>query len=537
MGRLSLTANKTKGGDCRLPSAQESFMELFYALLFLLTALLPYLFLSKIFQLGRHKEGKKKKGSCHPIVTTVFHFAIYFGRLHDYMTELARKNKTFRLFAIDHCQVFTTDPANVEYILRTNFPNFGKGPYNYDRLKGLLGDGIFAVDGEKWRHQRKIASLDFSTNALRDFSSRVFQSNGAKVARFVLDAASSNRTMDIQDVFMKSTLDSIFKVAFGTELDTLYGSRQEGIQFAQAFDESSALILWRYVDPSWKIKKFFSFGSEAMLKKKRKVIDDFVFKLIRSKKEQLSEGRDSCLKWQLTKEDMLVRFLVQSAEDPERFTDEYLRDIILNFVIAGKDTTAATLSWFVYMLCKHPAVQEKIGEEVKETTQAKDWTSIEEFSATTTEEALNKMHYLHAVLTETLRLYPAVPVDGKYCVSDDTLPDGFDVKRGDLVAYVPYAMGRMKFIWGEDADVFRPERWIGADGTFQPESPFKFTAFQAGPRICLGKEFAYRQMKIFAAVLLRFFRFKLADENKPVKYKTMINLHIDQGLHVRACRA
>ena len=57
---------------------------------------------------------------------------------------------------------------------------------------------------------------------------------------------------------------------------------------------------------------------------------------------------------------------------------------------------------------------------------------------------------------------------------------------------------------------------------------------QAGPRICLGKEFAYRQMKIFAAVLLRFFVFKLGDERKAVNYRTMINLHIDGGLHVRA---
>ncbi|WRX10694.1 Cytochrome P450 - like 10 [Theobroma cacao] len=81
---------------------------------------------------------------------------------------------------------------------------------------------------------------------------------------------------------------------------------------------------------------------------------------------------------------------------------------------------------------------------------------------------------------------------------------------------------------------FRPERWLDEDGMFQPESPFKFTAFQAGPRICLGKEFAYRQMKIFSAVLVHYFVFKLSDENKSVTYRTMITLHVDGGLHVRA---
>lgn len=148
------------------------------------------------------------------------------------------------------------------------------------------------------------------------------------------------------------------------------------------------------------------------------------------------------------------------------------------------------------------------------------------------EDALEKMQYLHAALTETLRLYPAVPVTGKLCFSDDTLPDGFSVNKGDMVCYQPYAMGRMKFIWGGDAEEYKPERWLDGDGFFRPENPFKFTAFQAGPRICLGKEFAYRQMKIFSAVLLRYFVFKLSDDKKTVNYRTMLNLHIDGGLPI-----
>ncbi|GKV52826.1 hypothetical protein SLEP1_g59386, partial [Rubroshorea leprosula] len=122
--------------------------------------------------------------------------------------------------------------------------------------------------------------------------------------------------------------------------------------------------------------------------------------------------------------------------------------------------------------------------------------------------------------------------DAKICFSDDTLPDGFNVREGDMVSYQPYAMGRMKFIWGDDAEEFRPERWLDEHGVFQPESPFKFTAFQAGPRICIGKEFAYRQMKIFSAVLLHCYAFKLSDEEKIITYRTMINLHIDGGLHI-----
>ncbi|KAK6918487.1 Cytochrome P450 [Dillenia turbinata] len=422
------------------------------------------------------KSSIEKRKKYHPVAGTVFNQLLNFKRLHHYMTDLAGKHRTYRLISPSGSEIYTSDPANVEYILKTNFDNFGKGSYNYVILKDLLGDGIFTVDGDKWRQQRKVSSHEFSTRVLRDFSSVVFRRNAAKLADLISKAADSNQVMDIQDLFMKSTLDSIFKVAFGVELDSMCGSSEEGTHFGNAFDDASAMTLWRYVDIFWKVKEFLNIGSEALLKKKIKVIDSFVYKLIQNKKEQMQNAKDDSVK----KEDILSRFLQLTETD-----NKYLRDIVLNFVIAGKDTTATALSWFVYMSCKHPAIQEK---------------------------------------------------DAKICLSDDTLPDGYNVKKGDMIAYQPYAMGRMKFIWGDDAEDFRPERWLDADGFFQQESPFKFTAFQAGPRICLGKEFAYRQMKIFSAVLLAFFTFKMNDDKQVVNYRTMINLHIDGGLHVRAFR-
>lgn len=91
-------------------------------------------------------------------------------------------------------------------------------------------------------------------------------------------------------------------------------------------------------------------------------------------------------------------------------TDQYPRDITLNFIIAGKDTSANTLTWFFYMLCKHPLVQEKLAGEVREATEADSNLFADDFAQLITEAALEKMQYLHAALTETLRLYPAGPV-------------------------------------------------------------------------------------------------------------------------------
>ncbi|MCD7467627.1 hypothetical protein HAX54_005170 [Datura stramonium] len=509
---------------CTMTPAVVSMDILQSSIISITATILSLLFCGYIVHLLTKKlHGKKRY---HPIGGTTFNQLINFHRLHHYMTDLAGKYKTYRLISPFRNEIYTVDPANVEYILKSNFDNYGKGWYQYTNLKDLLGDGIFTVDGDKWREQRKLSSHEFSTRVLRDFSSVVFRKNVAKLAHILSEAASSKNTVDIQDLFMKATLDSIFRVAFGVELDSMCGSNEEGKKFSNAFDDASEITLWRYVDIFWKIKRALNIGSEAKLKDNIRIVDEFVYKLIHRKTEQMGKPEaDLSLQWK--KEDILSRFLQIAGTDPK-----FLRDIILNFIIAGKDTTATTLSWFIYLLCKYPHVQEKVAQEIKEaTTEKEDGTDIMDFAASVSEEALEKMQYLHAALTETLRLYPAVPVDGKICFSDDTLPDGFSVNKGDLVAYQPYAMGRMKFIWGDDAEEYKPERWLDGDGFFRPENPFKFTAFQAGLRICLGKEFAYRQMKIFSAVLLRYFVFELSDDKKTVNYRTMINLHIDGGLH------
>nr|GMC84835.1 cytochrome P450 704C1-like isoform X1 [Ipomoea batatas] len=121
--------------------------------------------------------------------------------LHHYITDLARKYKTYRLITPFRSEVYTVDPINVEYILKTNFENYGKGEYNNSILKDLLGDGIFTVDGEKWREQRKVSSHEFSTRILRDYSSVVFRKSAATLARVLSEAANKEESVDMQASF------------------------------------------------------------------------------------------------------------------------------------------------------------------------------------------------------------------------------------------------------------------------------------------------------------------------------------------------
>eukprot|EP01018_Ginkgo_biloba_P016142 Gb_31692 [translate_table: standard] len=432
----------------------------------------------------------------------------------------AERYRTFRVVHPTFSYVITADPANVEHILKTNFANYGK------------------VDGDKWRQQRKLASLEFSAKVLRDLSSVEFRNSAIKLANILLEVGRKKQTVEMQaktfDLLMRSTMDAICKVGFGVDLNSLSSSNYGAeASFAKAFDSANAMVHWRYVDSFWRLKRYFNVGSEAILRQNIRIVDDFVYKVIKRRRQEISSQNS------YVKSDILSRFIALSEKEPENFSDKYLRDVILNFMIAGRDTTAITLSWFFYLLCKHPHVEEKILLEIRNIIVENECVSLPEsiiaFAKSLTHTIMDKMHYLHAALSEALRLYPAVPLDTKYTFSDDMLPDGFKIKKGNMVAYAPYAMGRMTYLWGSDAKEFRPERWL-QNGIFQPQSPFKFTAFQGGARICLGKDFAYLQMKVVAAVFVRFFKFKAAD-GKEVKYRPSLTLQMNEdglNLHVNA---
>ncbi|CAA2992951.1 cytochrome P450 704C1-like [Olea europaea subsp. europaea] len=384
-------------------------MEILYTLFYYIaTALLLIFTLFSVFILRIFIGKSIFNKNYAPVVGTVFDQLFYFNRLYDFQTEMAKKYHSFRLLTPDQSEIYTTDIRNIEHILKTNFWKYSKGEHNQEVFSDLFGSGIFAVDGDKWKEQKKLASFEFSTRVLRDFSCRVFREKATKLVRIVHGLALTKQAFDVQGLLMKCTLDSIFKVGFGVDLNCLEGSDKEGSEFIRAFDDSNELTYWRYADPFWKLKQYLNIGSEATLKKNIKFIHNFVDDLISTKRRQM-EMQQHCN----DKEDILSRFLVESKKNPQRMTNQYLRDIILSFMIAGKDTTANTLSWFIYVLCKNPIIHEKIAKEVGEiisSTPRNEASTVDDFVECITDEALEEMHYLHAALTETLRLYPAVPV-------------------------------------------------------------------------------------------------------------------------------
>lgn len=115
-------------------------------------------------------------------------------------------------------------------------------------------------------------------------------------------------------------------------------------------------------------------------------------------------------------------------------------------------------------------------------------------------------------------------------LEDDVFPDGTKVRKGARVLYSIYSMARVEEIWGKDCREFRPERWL-KDGMFVSENQFKYTVFNAGPRLCIGKKFAYMQMKMVVASMLMRYRVEVVKGHE-VAPKVTTTLYMKNGLRV-----
>lgn len=419
----------------------------------------------------------------------------------------------------------TCDPRNLEHILKTHFDNYPKGPTWHAVFHDLLGDGIFNSDGDVWLRQRKTAALEFTTRTLRSAMSRwVSRSIHHRLLPILDSAVADGCAVDLQDLLLRLTFDNICGLAFGKDPETLALGLPEN-DFAAAFDRATEATLQRFILPEvlWRFRKWFRFGMEDTLSRSVAHVDRYLSAVIKARKLELNSGHD----------DLLSRFMRKGS-----YSDSSLQHVALNFILAGRDTSSVALSWFFWLVSTHPAAEQGIVTELCSVLAETRGEGMQSWvDSPLAFEELDRLVYLKAALSETLRLYPSVPEDSKHVVADDVLPDNTFVPAGSAITYSIYSTGRMKSVWGEDCLEFRPERWLSDDGRrFEPPADFfKFVAFNAGPRVCLGKDLAYLQMKSIAAGILLRYRLELAAGYR-VEQKMSLTLFMKNGLRVHVRR-
>ena len=421
----------------------------------------------------------------------------------------------------------TCDPRNVEHILKTRFDNYPKGPTWHAVFHDLLGDGIFNSDGDTWLLQRKTAALEFTTRTLRQAMARwVTRAIKDRLSVILQRAQLESEPVDLQDMLLRLTFDNICGLAFGKDPQTCSPGLPDN-DFALAFDRATEASLQRFILPEvlWKLKKWLRLGMEVSLSRSLAHVEGYLSSVIAKRKlEFLSQQKEGN-----PRDDLLSRFMKKK----ESYSDDFLKQVALNFILAGRDTSSVALSWFFWLVIQNPRVEDKILREICTIlieTRGSDVAKWIEDPLTFDE--VDRLVYLKAALSETLRLYPSVPEDSKHAVADDVLPDGTFIPAGSSVTYSIYSAGRMRSTWGEDCLEYRPERWLSLDGKkFTMHDSYKFVAFNAGPRICLGKDLAYLQMKSIAAAVLLRHRLVMVPGHQ-VEQKMSLTLFMKNGLKV-----
>jgi len=465
----------------------------------------------------------------------VFDVRPHFSRVHDFLLEKCQQyGKTWGFTPSFNMPILlTADPRNVKHILQDNMDNYTKESVLLTVFIELLGEGIFQVShgpnspdgGVSWKLQRQIAAQIFTRTNFRGLMQDTFIQHGEKLVNKLKRECNPEQVVELQDLFFRLTLDSIGSLGFGVELGCI--DSEETKPFVKAFDDSLVDGFWRLINPFSMIVMMMvprslrlplrpvlaRLPGESKVHRNVAILDEFSLEVIKQRREQAKPGPDG--KVVFPKTDFLSLFM---GAEQGPFDDHFLRDVVMSFFVAGRDTTASTLSFLFLLLGQHPEIQRELQAEVDQKLAGK--------SPTLDDLTDKNMPLLHAVVWEALRLFPPVAADVKCAAKDDVLPDGTFVPEGTEVAFLAYAMGRDPDLFPDPTE-FKPSRWI----PFKTPSYFDLPVFQAGPRICLGMNMALFAVKVQAALLVQSFEVKLAPGASAV-YKLGPTIALKDGLPV-----
>lgn len=402
--------------------------------------------------------------------------------------------------------VLISAPGNVDFVLR-NEGTFAKGEFVKSRAWDLFGHGIINVDGEAWRRQRRAGLAFLSAANLRVLTQ-------VALPRYLGESVDGLRggkgEVDMQGVFHEITTRLMGEMAYGMAM-------RADDEFTRAFEFASGATAERFQNPLWRVTEVFVGGR---FRHALAVVRDHGRKIVRSAVESKAHGEEKEGKDEVS--GSLIKSLLESIGD-----ETLVADAALNYLSAGRDTTAQSLTWILHLLVTHPAQTSLIRAEVASILRAAaaDPASPDPslFTPTSAPRTL-------AAFYEGLRLYPPVPIEIKQATQPATLPDGTFLPAGSVVLWSSWAMGRSRETWGADADEFRPARWLS--DTVPPRvvhrSVGEFPVFNGGPRACLGKKMAEAVGVQVLAVMLWLFEFETGEGER--RTPSSLTLPMEGGL-------
>lgn len=388
------------------------------------------------------------------------------------------------------------DPGGYRRVMNDNLDNYPKSEIMRRMLRPAIGDSLFNADGAEWKWQRRAVTPVFTHRNVVALAPAM-----TATAERAAQRLAARHDAEMVSEMLTATFDVICDVALSGREH--FDGATFGAAITRYFQTAGRASLLDFLGvPDW-----FPRPGEILAGASVRTMHDMVATAIEARR-QTQPGASN---------DLLDHML--AAEDPETGRRMSAEDLIFNmqfFIVAGHETTALALAWSLYLLANSPAAQDTAREQARGQLGTRAATASD----------LDAMPFITQVLEEAMRLYPPVGLLARTVLAQDELC-GRTMKPGDLLFLPIWALHRHE-MWWERPEMFEPARF--APGTRRDK--YQYLPFGAGPRVCVGANFAMMQAGIILSTLLARFRFTPAAPGpQPIMSMTV---RPDPGVFLRA---
>ncbi|KAF8893943.1 cytochrome P450 [Infundibulicybe gibba] len=428
-------------------------------------------------------------------------------------------------------RLLISDPKALQYIFHTSGYGFLKWPERTEISRILMGRGLLWADGDIHKRQRKVMLPGFGAPESKSFVP-IFRKVGTEVLTaqwndILASSADQSAVLNVASWLSRATMDSIGEAAFDYQFGALANNDNEfmkayfGLMSDTLGSPPKSAIFMQTIFPVWALQLMSRFSQSRNLVHARhtaELANAVTRDLVNSKKEALLKGTGS-------KDILSLLVKANESEDPStKLTDEEMLSQMRTILLAGHETSATSLCWVLLELARHPKVQSKLREEIRTTERAIHARGGSDFTASD----LENMVYLAAVLKESMRFHPAVYQNYRQAARDDILPLSKPITSltGETISKLPIAKGtkiiasiagynRNPELFGEDAHIFNPERWLRDTGEKRGPTMGVYgnlLTFAGGVRTCIGWRFALYEVQSLTVEIINNFELSLTPE-------------------------
>jgi cytochrome P450 len=411
----------------------------------------------------------------------------------EFMRAMTRRHGDVVVLPMANTDVWLfSHPDQIEQVLVSDARSFIKDRTTHE-LSRVAGNGLLTSEGDFWRRQRRLMQPAFHRDRIAGYAGSMVAATGR-----MLHGWRAGERRDLHAEMMRLTLDIVAKTLFDSDLAA----------DAQVIGDSIATLSNRFMEVLPLLVPVLNELPTPGARRMRRAIaalDEVITRMIREHRRVPGEGRG----------DLLDMLLSARDEDGSRMSDQQVRDEVTTLLLAGHETTAIALTWAFHLLCAHPAVDEKVAEEVR---------ALGDRPLALAD--LPRLRFCEQVVMESLRLYPPAWAIGREATCDIEV-GGWRVPRGAQIWLSPWLVQR-DARWFDEPLAFRPERWAG---DLQKKLPrHAYFPFGGGPRVCIGNSFAMMEATLLLAGILQKWRFVAERAPRP---QPAVTLRPGGGLPVR----